>query len=130
MSNLKKVIEGLYDYYNDILNYSLVELERPDAMRIAEKYDSKELGRLLQMVLGCAVNCQSKQEYIRKIMCLEMSLQANIMQALQDLESTGQGGLLCRNPLSIANFDFKMLQDERDRLAQKNFEFEKNVRFI
>uniref|UniRef100_A0A1A9W0N1 Protein hook n=1 Tax=Glossina brevipalpis TaxID=37001 RepID=A0A1A9W0N1_9MUSC len=127
MSNIKKVIEGLYDYYADVLNYSLTEYRRPDAMRIAEMCDIKELERLLQLVLGCAVNCSLKQDYIRQIMCLEEDLQANIMQALQELESTWQGSSMCRNSISIANFDYKMLQEERDQLAQKCFEVEKKI---
>lgn len=127
MSNLKKVVEGLYDYYCDVLNYSLSEFPRPDAMSIAEQGDSVELERLLQLVLGCAVNCSSKQDYIRKIMCLEESLQANIMRALQELESSWQGTSITLNSLSIANFDYKMLQEDRDQLAQKCYEFEKQV---
>uniref|UniRef100_A0A1A9VNW1 Protein hook n=1 Tax=Glossina austeni TaxID=7395 RepID=A0A1A9VNW1_GLOAU len=127
MSNIKKVIEGLYDYYGDVLNYSLAEYRRPDAMRIAEMCDIKELERLLQLVLGCAVNCSLKQDYIRQIMCLEEDLQANIMQALQELESTWQGTSMCRNSISIANFDYKILQEERDQLAQKCFEAEQKI---
>ncbi|XP_065355592.1 protein hook [Calliphora vicina] len=127
MSNLKKVVEGLYDYYSDVLNYSLSEFPRPDAMRIAEKCDPVEMERLLQLVLGCAVNCSSKQEYIRKIMCLEESLQANIMRALQELESSWQGTSITRNSISIANFDYKMLQEDRDQLAQKCYEQEKQI---
>ncbi|XP_075166379.1 hook microtubule tethering protein [Haematobia irritans] len=125
MSNLKKVVEALYDYYTDVLNYSLAEFPRPDTMRIAEKHDATELERLLQLILGCAVNCATKQDYIRDIMLLEESLQANIMKALQDLESSCQGASMSRNPLSIVNFDSKILQEERDRLAQKCFDLEK-----
>ncbi|KAM7354675.1 hook microtubule tethering protein [Cochliomyia hominivorax] len=127
MSNLKKVIEGLYDYYSDVLNYSLSEFPRPDAMRIAEKCDPVEMERLLQLVLGCAVNCSTKQDYIRKIMCLEESLQANIMRALQELETSWQGTSITRNSLSIASFDYKMLQEERDQVAQKCYELEKKI---
>ncbi|XP_017471672.1 PREDICTED: protein hook [Rhagoletis zephyria] len=122
MSNLKKVIEGVYDYYSDVLSYSLADFPRPDAQRIAEKCDVGELERLLQLVLGCAVNCVAKQDYIRQIMGLEESLQANIMRALQDLESTWQ-----RDCMSIANFDYKILQEERDAFAQKCFETEKKM---
>lgn len=130
MSNIKKVIEALYDYYTDVMNYSLAEFPRPDAMRIAEKHDSAELERLLQLILGCAVNCGKKQDYIRDIMLLEESLQANIMKALQDLESSCQGASISRNQLSIANFDSKILQEERDRLAQKCFEMEKKTTLL
>ncbi|XP_037958706.1 protein hook isoform X2 [Teleopsis dalmanni] len=125
MSNLKKVIEAVYDYYTDVLNYSLTEFRRPDALCIAEKCDIGELERLLQLVLGCAVNCSEKKEYIREIMCLEESLQQNIMRALQELQSTWQTPSSSGN--SLSDFDYKNLQEERDSLAQKCFEMEKKV---
>lgn len=128
MSNLKKVIEGIFDFYNDALNLNLIEFERPDALKIAEKIDQIQLGRLLQLVLGCAVNCAEKQTYITQIMQLEESLQRNIMRALQDLENAWQGASPSRSSLSIANFDLKILQEERDALAQKCYESEKQVR--
>lgn len=91
ISNLKKVVEGIFDYYVDVLNINLSEFARPDVMRMAEQSDAAELGRLLQLILGCAVNCNQKQDYITQIMELEESLQRNIMQALQDLEEIWQG---------------------------------------
>ncbi len=41
------------------------------------------LGRLLQLVLGCAVNCSQKQVYIESIMSMEESVQRVIMEAIQ-----------------------------------------------
>lgn len=32
----------------------------PDVTALAEKNDIEELGRLLQLILGCAVNCDRK----------------------------------------------------------------------
>ena len=43
------------------------------------------IGRLLQLLLGCAVNCEQKQLYIEKIMNMEESVQQLIMQAIQEL---------------------------------------------
>ena len=42
-------------------------------------------GRLIQLILGCAVNCDAKQQYIEAIMNMEESLQQLIMQAIQEL---------------------------------------------
>ena len=42
-------------------------------------------GRLLQLLLGCAVNCDQKQLYIENIMNMEESVQQLIMQAIQEL---------------------------------------------
>ncbi|SPP86209.1 protein hook [Drosophila guanche] len=132
MSNLKKVTQSLYEYYSEVLNYTLSDFVKPDVQRIAENCDLVELERLLQLVLGCAVNCAKKQSYITEIMCLEEELQANIMRALQELESSrnaAEGGIvtsLSRSSIS-GMLDGKVLQEERDAMAQKCFETEKKM---
>lgn len=125
-----KVIDAVYDYYTDVLNLNLMDFARPDAQKIAEKCDEVEIGRLLQLILGCAVNCSQKQTYITQIMHVEESLQQNIMRALQDLEFIWQGctNVASRGSISLANFDNKVLQEERDALAQKCHEAERKVK--
>uniref|UniRef100_A0A1L8DCL3 Protein hook n=1 Tax=Nyssomyia neivai TaxID=330878 RepID=A0A1L8DCL3_9DIPT len=127
-SNLKKVVESVLDYYLDVLSLNLSDVAKPDVSRIAEKADRAELTRLLQLILGCAVNCANKQNYITQIMELEESLQRNIMRALQDLEAAWQEGTCPPlNTLSIQPFDVKALQEERDALAQKCHEMERQI---
>lgn len=137
MSNLKKVVEGIFIYYVDVLNIGLTEQARPDVQRLAEHADTVELGRLLQLILGCAVNCNKKQDYITQIMDLEESLQRNIMQALQDLEEIwqGSGGMASgRNSMTnvasaaaAAGPETKQVQDER--LAQRCHDMEQQIAF-
>jgi len=52
---------------------------------IAERADKRELGRMLQLVLGCAVNCDDKHEYIRRIMNMEEAVQHDVMRAIQEV---------------------------------------------
>uniref|UniRef100_A0A182P9P5 Protein hook n=1 Tax=Anopheles epiroticus TaxID=199890 RepID=A0A182P9P5_9DIPT len=128
VSNLRKIIEGIYVYYQDELSLNLSEELRPDALKIAEKGDPHELGRLLQLILGCAVNCLEKQKYITQIMELEESLQRNIMAALQDIEYIWQGASPSRNSINTtASLDVKTLQEDRDTLAQKCHETNKKM---
>ena len=54
----------------------------PDCAKVAEG-DAGEKGRFLQLVLGCAVNCDNKQRYIEVIMGLEEQEQTLIMTAIQ-----------------------------------------------
>lgn len=57
-SNLKKVVESLFDYYAEVLNIPLNDFVRPDVMRIAEKNNQNELSRMLQLILGkCRDRC-------------------------------------------------------------------------
>ncbi|XP_050084380.1 protein hook [Anopheles aquasalis] len=145
VSNLRKIVEGVYVYYQDELSLHLSEELRPDVLKIAEKCDAYELGRLLQLILGCAVNCLEKQKYITQIMELEESLQRNIMAALQDIEYIWQGASPSRNSIntmgsttgstaasttvgsSAIGADVRTLQDDRDTLAQKCHETNKKM---
>lgn len=86
ISNLKKIIEKIVDYYQDNFNQLLPDSVKPDVNRIAEYGNEAELGKLLQLVLGCAVNCNQKQDYITAIMAMEEDVQQVIMQSIQALE--------------------------------------------
>ncbi|XP_028367487.1 protein Hook homolog 1 [Phyllostomus discolor] len=86
-SNLKKVLQGIMSYYSEFLGQQISEELIPDLNRITECSDSVELGRLLQLILGCAVNCEKKQEHIQNIMTLEESVQHVVMTAIQELMS-------------------------------------------
>ena len=60
-----------------------------------------ELCHLLQLVLGCAVNCERKSEYIETIMEMNETTQHMIMTAIQEVN-----GLLLF--LRIYSFTFPM----------------------
>ncbi|KAF8561688.1 hypothetical protein P879_09911 [Paragonimus westermani] len=59
----------------------------PDLELIVERNDEDAAFRLLQLILGCAVNCESKQTYIEAIMCMEESVQHVLMEAIQQCPS-------------------------------------------
>lgn len=69
-------------------------------------------------------------------MDLEESLQRNIMQAIQDLETIFQGSGSSRaaglqgNSLSISGYDTKVVQEDRDRLAQKCHEADRQIAIL
>ena len=44
-----------------VLGQQINDFTLPDVTSIAENYDVEEMGRLLQLILGCAVNCDRKQ---------------------------------------------------------------------
>ncbi|CAK1602238.1 unnamed protein product [Parnassius mnemosyne] len=128
VSNLKKILEGVVDYHQDILNLSLQELSRPDVINIAENADPADLGRLLQLVLSCAVNCNKKEEYITRIMELELSCQRSIMQAIQELETLTLGPN--RGSLHLEPAATETDVDMRDALAQRCHELDNQVKIL
>ncbi|KAM4548184.1 protein Hook homolog 1 [Odontesthes bonariensis] len=87
MNNLKKILQMVVDYYNEVLAQEISEFPLPDLSLVAEHSDPAQLGRLLQLILGCAVRCERKQEYIQIIMTLEESVQHVVMTAIQELMS-------------------------------------------
>nr|XP_040046723.1 LOW QUALITY PROTEIN: protein Hook homolog 2-like [Gasterosteus aculeatus aculeatus] len=94
VSNLKKILKSTLDYYHDVLGHQVSDEHLPDLNLIGEMGDVTELGKLVQLVLGCAVSCEKKQEQIQQIMTLEESVQHVVMTAIQEL--------LSKEPLSEA----------------------------
>ncbi|XP_007890129.1 protein Hook homolog 3 isoform X1 [Callorhinchus milii] len=87
VSNLKKILKGILDYYHEVLGQQIADFPLPDVNLIGEHSDAAELGRMLQLILGCAVNCEQKQEHIQTIMMMEESVQHVVMAAIQELMS-------------------------------------------
>ncbi|KAL0851005.1 hypothetical protein ABMA28_006898 [Loxostege sticticalis] len=129
VSNLKKILEGVVDYHQDILNLSLQEFSRPDVVNIAETADPSDLGRLLQLVLSCAVNCIKKEEYITRIMEMELSCQRSIMQAIQELETLTLGVNRGSLHLEAAGADH-VDADMKEVLAQRCHELDTQVKVL
>lgn len=103
ISNLKKILEAVIEYFQDVLTLHVLDGGLPDVVKIGESSNLTELGKLLRLILGCAINCDKKQEYITMIMEMEETIQQNIMQTIQQLEevTTGPG----RSGLSLLIFD-------------------------
>ena len=119
----------------------------PDINAIGKEYNKKELGRLLQLVIGCAVNCEKKQEYIEIIMKLEEEVQLSVMQAIQEIMinckekdssislafpdslNTDQVQVL-REQLRKLNEELHLTNDARDLLDQKIFDLENTLKLL
>lgn len=139
VSNLKKIVESLVEYYQDVLNLQILDVGKPDVGKIGEQCDLIQLGKLLRLILGCAVNCERKQEYITQIMSMEESLQQCIMQAIQQLEElTGGPGRSCLSLVSLTNDSTVLrLMDElnaanesKETLAQQCYNLEMQVQAL
>ncbi|KAK2816164.1 hypothetical protein Q7C36_022435 [Tachysurus vachellii] len=120
ISNLKKILKGILDYNHEILGQQINDFTLPDVNLIGEHSDAAELGRMLQLILGCAVNCEQKQEYIQTIMMMEESVQHVVMTAIQELMSK-------ETPVSTGNDSYadldrqlkKTVEELNDALASK-----------
>uniref|UniRef100_A0A8C5E7Z4 Calponin-homology (CH) domain-containing protein n=1 Tax=Gouania willdenowi TaxID=441366 RepID=A0A8C5E7Z4_GOUWI len=130
VSNLKKILKSMLEYYHDVLGHQLSEEHLPDVSLIGEMGDVTELGKLVQLVLGCAVSCEKKQERIQQIMTLEESVQHVVMTAIQEVsEPAFKKSDACQNVplqgfpeplnLSMALEEKSSLQTEMRSLKEK-----------
>ncbi|XP_037105541.1 protein Hook homolog 1 isoform X1 [Syngnathus acus] len=136
-NNLKKILQMVLEYYNEVLVQGLSDFPLPDVALVAEHSDPVELGRLLQLVLGCAVRCERRQEYIQNIMTLEESVQHVVMAAIQELlhreTMTPLGAELSgdlEQQLRKALEELSELSSEKEALAQRCQELDQQVAIL
>uniref|UniRef100_A0A8C1F9M2 Hook microtubule-tethering protein 1 n=1 Tax=Cyprinus carpio carpio TaxID=630221 RepID=A0A8C1F9M2_CYPCA len=128
---------NLEDMLNIVLAQKMTEFPLPDLVRVVEQFDQVELGRLLQLILGCAVKCDRKQEYIQIIMTLEESVQHVVMTAIQELmskETVSQLGTEhlgdFEEQLKKALEDLTEVMAEKEELAQRCQELDVQVTML
>uniref|UniRef100_A0A3B4BQ76 Calponin-homology (CH) domain-containing protein n=1 Tax=Pygocentrus nattereri TaxID=42514 RepID=A0A3B4BQ76_PYGNA len=109
-----------YIFVYNVLNQQISGFPLPDLVRVAEHADPVELGRLLQLILGCAVKCDRKQEYIQIIMTLEESVQHVVMTAIQEVSLRFKS--ILKNDLHglLLYEQVAVLQEERNSLLAEN----------
>ncbi|XP_048346340.1 protein Hook homolog 2 isoform X3 [Sphaerodactylus townsendi] len=136
MSNLKKVLQSVVEYSQDVLGHQVPEHLLPDVALVAELSHTAELAKLLQLVLGCAISCERKQDHIQQIMTLEESVQHVVMTAIQELLTKDSSDTLSSE--TYGNFDsqsrkYYFLSDdleETDDVRQRCHELEQQISLL
>ncbi|XP_004616658.1 protein Hook homolog 2 isoform X1 [Sorex araneus] len=136
VSKLTTILQSLVRYSQEVLGYPISEQDWPDVKLIGKFSDPEELGKLLQLVLGCAVSCEKKQEHIKRIMTLEESVQKMVMEAIQEfLTKDPPEGLSLE---TYDNFDSQSRKyyflsedgDEGDELRQRCLDLERQLELL
>uniref|UniRef100_A0A4X1U2V9 Calponin-homology (CH) domain-containing protein n=1 Tax=Sus scrofa TaxID=9823 RepID=A0A4X1U2V9_PIG len=133
VTNLKTILQSLVEYSQDVLGHPILEQHLPDVSLIGEFSDPEELGKLLQLVLGCAISCEKKQEHIQRIMTLEESVQHVVMEAIQEVGGGIQSS--CLFPTSFLHSSHQSRRyyflseeaDEGDDLRQRCLDLERQL---
>lgn len=133
VSNLEKILQSLLVYSQDVLGHPVSEKHLPNVNLLGQFSDPSELGKLLQLVLGCAISCEKKQEHIERIMTLEESVQHVVMEAIQELISKDTSDSLSAE--TYGNFDTQSRRyyflseeaEERDELQQHCLDLERQL---
>lgn len=84
-NNLKTLVRAVELFYNDELGQLCNASELIDTVRIAKENDVHEVCKLVELILGCAVQGPSKSDYILPIMQMDASEQASLMQVIEGL---------------------------------------------
>ncbi len=146
-TNLRKILVAIVDF-NDVVpfvslsdfgqpNVNLAAEGKPDeignVLRIRKSFANFHAGfcffftgRMLQLILGCAVNCDQKQLYIESIMNLEESVQQVLMLAIQEMIKSGSVVGEESNIMSVLEESNR----EREELRQKCHELEIQVKLL
>ncbi len=77
-ANIKKIIASLQDFFVQEVGIS-ENLDDIDVDAIAKLQDPNALINLTEFVLGAAIECENKREYIQNIMLLDEESQGHLM---------------------------------------------------
>ncbi|KAM4542325.1 protein Daple isoform 2-T2 [Odontesthes bonariensis] len=113
LHNLTVLTRHIRTYYQETLQ-QLIVMPLPNILSIAKDPLSaksmEELNRLLLLLLGCAVQCERKEEMIEKIKLLDIETQAAIVSHIQEVT---------HNQLNV--LDLSWVEDEAE-LAHEELE--------
>uniref|UniRef100_H2LH98 Coiled-coil domain containing 88A n=1 Tax=Oryzias latipes TaxID=8090 RepID=H2LH98_ORYLA len=130
IQNLSILIRQIKSYYQESLQ-QLVMMPLPNVLVLGRNPLSEqgldEMGKLLLLLLGCAVQCEKKEEYIERIQTLDFETKAAIASHIQevthnqenvmDLQWLENGNVPPEDLDNLSRnlaFHLKRLVDERD----------------
>ncbi|XP_063787256.1 protein Hook homolog 2 isoform X1 [Pseudophryne corroboree] len=133
VSNLKRILQSVLEYYQDMLGHPVSEDHIPDIALIGEFSNTAELRKMVQLVLGCAISCDKKEEHIQQIMTLGESVQQAVMESIQELLSKDPTDMVAAD--SYVNYDSQSRKyyflsedtDEKSDFMQRYHDLEQQV---
>lgn len=131
---MKKVHQGIVDFYREILDQQISGAFTPDLNAIGRDLNGDQLCILLQLILGCAINCDKKEDFIQVIMSLEEDVQHVVMKAIQGLEFVKDTSLAVQpetqSELRKALENLEASNQAKDVLSQRCHNFETQLNFL
>ncbi|XP_053400629.1 girdin-like isoform X3 [Mercenaria mercenaria] len=88
MQNWDILLKNIKAYYSDVLQQLLI-VKLPNYQLICREPEKdasfNELKKVLLLVLGCAVQCELKEDFIKVIMDLEVNVQQEIVESIKQI---------------------------------------------
>lgn len=131
LNNLRKVLTGTLDFLKEV-GMQLSSFSVPDINEVVE-CEKSHLARLIQLILGVAINCSNRGEHIQRIQKMDFEVQQVIVKAIQELPDIASQSL--QTPLDDTAVR-KMMEEmeetrtERETLAQKCYELEMQLNLL
>lgn len=98
VSNLKRILQKIHDYSSDLQSPQFqTNSIFPDVGVIAQNFDPDQIGKLIQLILFCAINSEQRDSYIEQIRNLPTRIKQDIKEAIEEL--------LIRNPKGQPDLD-------------------------
>ncbi|KAM8973248.1 protein Hook homolog 2 [Pelodytes ibericus] len=136
VSNLKRILQSVLEYYQDVLGHPVSDDHIPDVALIGEFSNTAELRKMVQLVLGCAISCDKKEEHIQQIMTLGESVQQAVMESIQELLSKDPPDTVTGD--TYVNYDSQSRKyyflsedtDEKNEVLQRCHELEQQLSML
>ncbi|CAH2272923.1 Hook homolog 2 isoform X2 [Pelobates cultripes] len=136
VSNLKRILQSVLEYYQDVLGHPVSDDHIPDVGLIGEFSNVAELRKMVQLVLGCAISCDKKEEHIQQIMTLGESVQQAVMESIQELLSKDPPDTVTGD--TYVNYDSQSRKyyfisedtDEKNEILQRCHDLEQQVSLL
>ncbi|XP_023335122.1 protein Hook homolog 3 [Eurytemora carolleeae] len=135
VNNIRKVVGSTVDYLKDVVGMQLTQFPVPDVNQVVNG-NKEHIGRLLQLILGVAINCSEQAEYIQRIMEMEEEVQRVVMMAIQELHGVPTQSIHSL-PVLEDDIQVKKLMDdmektrlEKEGLAQRCHELELRLNLL
>ena len=96
----------------------------PDVTLIGRDYSAEQLALLLQLILGCAINCSRKEHFIEIMTHLPLSVQHGIKTAIQQMDPFDDINSLSAVDTSSTPSDFPTNCEVKESALQRIAELE------
>ncbi|XP_053553531.1 protein Daple [Bombina bombina] len=116
VQNLSILVRHIKSYYQEVLQQVIV-MNLPNILLISKDpltgKSMEEMKKVLLLILGCAVQCDRKEEYIERIKQLDIETQAGIVSHIQEVTHNQE------NVFDLQWLDFPdMVLEELDSLSR------------
>lgn len=86
VSNLKRILQKIHDFSSDLQDPHFTPISiSPDVAVIAQNFDPEQIGKLLQLILFCAIHSEKKHEYVEIIRDLPTKVKQDIKESIEEL---------------------------------------------